>query len=299
MGSCTFALFIVLLSILMLSSCGELSSSGGTITTGTAQISLRNNSISVGPGGGTAGAALIANGNSTGVTWTASTGTSWIHLIDTSGTTAAVGSVARILYDANPGDTRSGTVTYQSAGFNGTLTVTQAGVGYVATLPTPTMLLTLPYLSAFAVDLAGNLYFVPNYWSDTTATPQEWAAGAGTSAPFSFPAAGQCGAALTAASALFVNDAGILVGDTSGICPTFFGTQPVNLTLQWTLGNAQSLLLASGTLQESNYWAGVAPDWHGNYFAAVSVQGAGGISTAATGVYIDGGGILLVPLWRT
>ena len=290
------AVLILLLStILVLSSCGALSSSGVIIPPGTAQISLRSNSILVGPAGGTAAAALVAHGNGTPVTWTASTGTSWIHLTDTNGSTAALGSVARFLYDSNPGGTRSGTITYLSAGFSGTFTVTQAGAGYVATLPAPTTLLTLPSLSAFAVDLAGNVYFVPNYWSDTSATLQEWVAATGSSVPLSFPAAGQCGAALTEATALFVNDAEIVVGNTPGTCPAFFGTQPVDLTLQWTPGTAQSVLLANESVQTSNYWAGVTPDWHGNYFAAVSVQGAGGISTATTGVYIDGGGSLLAP----
>lgn len=63
-------------------------------------------------------------------TWTATANVPWLH-------TASVGSgnaVAVFTFDANPGATRTGTLTIAGS----TLVVTQAGSGYVAVSPTTT-----------------------------------------------------------------------------------------------------------------------------------------------------------------
>jgi hypothetical protein len=235
--------------------------------------------------------ALVTSENGAPVPWTATTETAWIHLTDASGSTKALGSVARITYDANPGDVRQGLINYQSSGYSGTLTVTQAGAGYVSTLPTPTTLLTLPYPSAFAVDLGGNVYYVPNYWSDTSEPPQEWIAATGSSKTLNFPSASNCSVKPTVATAFYVNEAGTLVADLPAECPAQNSSEPEDITMEWPLGAAQSTLLDYGTFSLPTYWAAVTPDFKGNNFAVVSVQGIDGPTTATTSIYSDANGL--------
>ncbi len=291
LGSMWVGYLGVALGSVFLSSCFMGSESGATTTTTTTtttpQISLRTTSMVVGPAAGTAGAAIVTSENGAAVAWTASTNTSWIHLTDTAGATAALGSVARFTYDANTGDTRTGTIGYQSSAYSGTLTVTQAGVGYVATLPQATTLVTVPSLSAFAVDLAGNVYYVPNYFANTSATLEEWVASTGNTTALSVPAATQCQGMLTEASALYVNNAGTIVGDQSGVCASASTTEAVDYTVQWTEGSLQSNVIDNGTPGLQYYWAGVTPDWMGNSYAALSTEGAGP-TTATTSVEADG-----------
>jgi DNA-binding beta-propeller fold protein YncE len=87
-------------------------------------------------------------------TWTATTDASWLHL--TAANQSGTGSTNVVFnYDANPGTTRTGTLTI--AGL--TLTITQAGSTYVAA-PAPVTKLVVGFNSpdGVAVDGVGNLY---------------------------------------------------------------------------------------------------------------------------------------------
>ncbi len=96
-----------------------------------------------------------AGGDSVIVTagpWTATSNASWLH---TSASDTG-GGQATFTFDANPGATRTGTLTI--AGL--TVTVTQAGSSYAASNPVATLVGTgLSDPGAVAVDGAGNVYF--------------------------------------------------------------------------------------------------------------------------------------------
>ena len=84
-----------------------------------------------------------------GGSWTATSNASWLHT-----TSSGSGNgLATFTFDANPGATRTGTITI--AGF--TLTITQAGTSYTAANTVPVISgLSSPY--GVAVDGSGNLY---------------------------------------------------------------------------------------------------------------------------------------------
>jgi sugar lactone lactonase YvrE len=84
--------------------------------------------------------------------WLATANDSWLHLFTASGT----GSTNfRFTFDANPGDTRTGTLTVAGQ----TLTITQAGAAYVLAAPLTTLVSSgLCYPSGVAADGAGNVY---------------------------------------------------------------------------------------------------------------------------------------------
>jgi DNA-binding beta-propeller fold protein YncE len=91
--------------------------------------------------------------------WTATSNATWLHLSPSN--QSGTGSTNLIFsYDANPGATRSGTLTIAGQ----TLTVTQAGSTYVAAGPLTTLLPEMPFPAdtvgpfAAAVDGAGNVY---------------------------------------------------------------------------------------------------------------------------------------------
>jgi sugar lactone lactonase YvrE len=102
------------------------------------------------------------------VTWTASTNTPWLHLSQANQSGTGSANVV-FSFDANPGATRSGTLTIAGQ----TLTVTQAGATYVAAGAVTTLVSSELFPgSAFGlndpttvvVDSAGNVYFdvLPN-----------------------------------------------------------------------------------------------------------------------------------------
>ena len=113
---------------------------------------LGTSAILVGPAAGTNSVTLAVTPETSA--WTASTNVAWLHLSDSfqsgTGSTNVVFS-----YDANPGGTRSGTLTIAGQ----TLTVTQVGSGYVgaqtATLFAPGFTM---WTYGVAVDAAGNVY---------------------------------------------------------------------------------------------------------------------------------------------
>jgi hypothetical protein len=88
--------------------------------------------------------------------WAATTGASWLHLSATNGT----GST-NLVYtlDVNPGNTRTGTITVAGQ----TLSVVQAGAGYVLAAPLTT-LVSCGSISV-TVDDAGNVYFGEEYYA--------------------------------------------------------------------------------------------------------------------------------------
>src|SRR5262245_11045639 len=88
---------------------------------------------------------------STSGAWSASANASWLH---TSATGTGNG-LATLTFDANPGATRSGTLTI--AGL--TLTVTQAGSTYVAANPLTLVSSGLKGPRGMAVDGSGNVFF--------------------------------------------------------------------------------------------------------------------------------------------
>jgi autotransporter-associated beta strand protein len=83
--------------------------------------------------------------------WTATANASWLHT-----SSAGTGNgLAVFTFDANPGLTRSGTLTIGGE----TLTVTQAGSSYVAASPLTTLVSSgLAHPNDVAVDAAGNVY---------------------------------------------------------------------------------------------------------------------------------------------
>src|SRR5262245_61632617 len=99
-----------------------------------------------GPAAGSASDLVITSG-----AWSATANAPWLH-------TAATGTgngLATLSFDANPGATRSGTLTI--AGL--TLTVTQAGSSYVAANPLTLVASGLSLPRGVAVDGSGNVFF--------------------------------------------------------------------------------------------------------------------------------------------
>jgi streptogramin lyase len=94
--------------------------------------------------------------------WSATANVSWLHVTTPSGT----GSTNVLFtFDANPGDTRTGTLTIAGQ----TLTITQAGAAYVAASLT-TLANSLNEPTGVAVDGAGNVY-IADYGNNTI---KEW-----------------------------------------------------------------------------------------------------------------------------
>ncbi len=128
------------------------------ITQGGPSISLGATNLLVGPGAGSNSVVLAVVPNF--AMWTATANTAWLHL--TAANQSGTGSTNVIFsFDANPGPTRSGTLTI--AGL--TLTVTQAGSTYVAAGTVTTLVSSASgWNQSFgaAVDGAGNVY-VGNY----------------------------------------------------------------------------------------------------------------------------------------
>lgn len=87
-------------------------------------------------------------------TWTATAGAVWLHL-DAANQSGTGSTNVIFSYDANPGATRTGTLTIAGQ----TLTITQAGSIYVAApAPVTKLVVGLNTPACVAVDGAGNLY---------------------------------------------------------------------------------------------------------------------------------------------
>ena len=111
----------------------------------TPSNSLGTYALLEGPASGTNSDIVVATG-----AWTATANASWLH-------TSASGSgngLAVFTSDANPGGTRTGTLTISGQ----TLTVTQAGSGYAAAQLTTLVAVPVNQPSGVAVDSSGNIY---------------------------------------------------------------------------------------------------------------------------------------------
>ncbi len=98
--------------------------------------------------------------------WTAQPNETWLHT-----TSSGSGNgLATFAFDANTGPTRTGTLTI--AGL--TLTVTQAGSGYVAAGPVTIVSSGLSRPAPLGVDSAGNVYTADNTVGSTNSTIVEW-----------------------------------------------------------------------------------------------------------------------------
>ena len=251
---------LLAMGVLFTDGCGSGSSAGttgGAVLQLVVQISLPASSITLGPYGGATGVALATITTGTQAQWTAATSTSWIHLSNASGTTAALGSVVKFTYDANSGTTRTGSITFQGTAFNQTLTVTQAGAGYVAAVP-PLTALNVPNPSN-VVDIAGNIYSAtaPNATTAcSTNTLYEWVAATGNTLSFLFP--GTCGNGF-----IDQNRTYFTLGNNTAT-EWFFSTSSI---YEWPLGTQTETLVPNlPTTSAPAPYCGLAIDWQNNSY---------------------------------
>jgi hypothetical protein len=132
----------------------------------TTNYALGTSALLVGPAAGI-DSVVLAVTPATGA-WTATANDTWLHL--STANQSGTGSTNVVFsYDANPGATRTGTLTIASQ----TLTVTQAGSTYVAAQPVTTLVSSgLSYPDGVAVDGAGNVYIADS----GNSAIKEWAA---------------------------------------------------------------------------------------------------------------------------
>ncbi|HEY3856673.1 MAG TPA: BACON domain-containing carbohydrate-binding protein [Verrucomicrobiae bacterium] len=188
-------------------------------------------------------------------TWTATTSDSWLHL--DAANQSGIGSTNVIFsYDANPGATRVGTLTVSGQ----TLTVTQAGSGFVSARPPISKYISVTDFGNLAVDDFGNLYIPvsstgPPIQPGLPSGPNTIVvliASNGVSAPLQIPSLNQ-------PSGVAVDEQGnVFIADTGN-----------NAVEEWTGGNL--ITLVSSNLSSP---LGVAVDNHGNVFIADSGNGA-------------------------
>jgi sugar lactone lactonase YvrE len=178
--------------------------------------------------------------------WMATTNAAWLHLSQAmqsgTGSTNVVFS-----YDANPGATRSGTLTIAGQ----TLTVTQAGSTYVAAGPvTPLVSSGLAQAQGLAVDGAGNVYI-----ADTGHNAiKRWTVANNTVTPL-------VSSNLSLPQSVAVDGAGnVYIADSGN-----------NAIKEWMAANSNVTTLVSSGLSEP---AGVAVDGAGNVYIADTYHNA-------------------------
>jgi streptogramin lyase len=133
---------------------GTLTIAGQTLTItqgGPLSVTLGTTSLALGPAAGSN--SVVLGLPPPGWPWTATANTNWLHISPWNQNGASSTNVI-FSFDANPGPTRSGTLTIAG----NTVTVTQAGSNYVAAGPTTLISSGLSSAAALAVDEAGNLY---------------------------------------------------------------------------------------------------------------------------------------------
>ena len=195
-------------------------------------------SIVEGPSAGNDSDLVLASG-----AWTASTTTSWITVSTPSGT--GNGSV-NFSFTADAGPTRTGTVTIAGQ----TLTVTQAGAGYVAAAPTTLVAGVLASPAGVAVDGSGNVYIAD---SNNNAI-KEW--NASTKAVTTLVSTG-----LFQPNGVAVDGSGnVYIADTNN-----------NKIKEWNVSTKAVTTLVSTGLNAPN---GVAVDGSGNVYIADRVNHA-------------------------
>ncbi len=267
-----------------------------------------------GPGAGLDSVVLVVYPNSD--TWTATANAAWLHL--TQPNQSGTGSTNVIFsFDANPGATRSGTLTIGTQ----TLTVTQAGSTYFPASPL-TILGSAVQPSAVAVDGMGNVYF-----ADVGNVIKKWTLASNTVTKLVSSGLNQpWGLAVDGAGNVYIADAGNNAIKkriaTSGTVTNLVSSGlafPAGVALdgagnvyiadtdngaikKWTVANSKVTTLVSSGLNQP---LGVALDAAGNVYIADSLNGAikewtvansnvtilvsSGLSFPA-GLAVDGGG---------
>jgi DNA-binding beta-propeller fold protein YncE len=206
----------------------------------TTNYALGTTNLLVGPAAGTNSVVLAVAPQT--ATWTATTNARWLHLspANQSGT----GSTNLIFsYDADPGPTRSGTLTVGGQ----TLTVTQAGSTYVASKPVITLVssgLDLPY--GVAVDGAGNVY-IADFYNEAI---EKWTASNNT-------------VTTLVSSGLHYPD-GVAVDGAGNVYIADYGNNAIK---EWTASNSNLTTLVSSGLSGPG---DVAVDGAGNVYIADS-----------------------------
>ncbi len=216
-----------------------------TGATRTAHITVLGRSITVTQAGPKLGSSALVEGPSAGtdsdivvsaVAWTATADVSWLH-------TSSHGSgngLATFTFDANPGATRTGTLTIAGQ----TLTVTQAGSSYLAANFVPTLFSAeFADPQGVAVDAAGNVYFADQ--NDNTI--KEWNAATGKVTPLVSGLNKPTGVAVDSAGNVYFTDTGN------------------NMLKEWNAATGKVTPLVSSGLNEP---LGVAVDAAGNVYVA-------------------------------
>jgi streptogramin lyase len=178
--------------------------------------------------------------------WSATANAPWLH-------TTSFGSgngLAAFTFDANPGATRTGTLTIAGE----TLTVTQAGSNYVAAGVTPLFLSGSVNSQAVAVDGLGNVYFTEIDSDTGDGAVDEWNASTHAVSTLvfsglSFPE----GVAVDASGNVYIADSGN------------------NAIKEWNASTQQVATLVSSGL---SFPEGVAVDASGNVYIADSANNA-------------------------
>ncbi|HZM03685.1 MAG TPA: BACON domain-containing carbohydrate-binding protein [Candidatus Saccharimonadales bacterium] len=221
-------------------------------------FSLGTSALLVGPAAGS-NSVVVSVFPNFGV-WTAATNVSWLHL--TPSMQSGTGSTNLIFScDANPGPTRSGTITISGQ----TLNVTQAGSTYVAAGPvTPLVFSGLAMPHGVAVDGVGNVY-IANTGSNTI---EEWTLTNNTVTTLVSGLNGPSGAAVDGAGNVYFADTGN------------------NAIKEWSAVNSNVTTLILGL----NGPSGVAVDGAGNVYFTDT-----GINAIKEWVAASGNVIILVP----
>jgi DNA-binding beta-propeller fold protein YncE len=208
------------------------------VTQGGPSYSLGTIALLAGPGAGSNSVVLAVAPNF--ATWMATTNATWLHLsrANQSGT----GSTNVLFsYDANPGATRSGTLTIAGQ----TLTVTQAGSTYVAADSVTTLVSSgLDIPEGVAVGGSGNVYIADTYNNAI----REWTATNNSLTTL-------VSSGLNRPLGVAVDGAGnVYIADTSH-----------NAIKEWTAANSNVTTLVSSGLSSPD---GVAVDGAGNVYIA-------------------------------
>ena len=227
--------------------------------------------------GPTAGAdsVVLAVTSSTG-SWTATANAAWLHLSAANQSGAGSTNVV-FTFDANPGATRTGTLTIDGM----ILTVTQAGVSYVPANPLTTLAPPWGWVYGLAVDGAGNVY-IADYANNTI---DEWKVATGT--------------VTTRVSSGLFEPSGVAVDGAGNVYFTDYGNLEIE---KWTAAtDTLTTLVASGssTLGDlavdaaGNVYISNFNDWTINKWTAATATVTTLVSSGLanpSGVAVDGAG---------